>query len=228
MTKTAGSSNWESAGRDNPLRGSGNGTMGRLGKDLSQTGGDPHRPQRPRQRNGPITQETDNVQRLQTYRRLRCSIPSPRISLTWGQKLGPPGKPYLTRWVLDLGFVALRVHHWQASDDLRAPHDHAWDFWSLLLKGELWDRTPSKTGGYTPDPKGVSFTDTPRKRFVPEFYSAEHRHSVVVGPQGAWTFLVTLPPRREWGFWVPKAGGKEKGLVRFRHRNKYFHEQGHH
>ncbi len=144
--------------------------------------------------------------------------------LTWGQDLVDPAQPYLTRWVLDFGRFSIRLHHWHASDDLRAPHDHAWNFISILLAGSMLDRTPGSSGGYTGEPP----TDTPRRWLRLDRFKAEHRHSVVVGPKGAWTLLLTGPIRREWGFWVPRLGGKLQGLVRFRHRNKYFHTFGHH
>lgn len=147
--------------------------------------------------------------------------------LTWAERLGEDGNPYLVRWVLRLGRWSIRLHRWQASDDLRAPHDHEWDFWSVLLAGFAWDRRPGTTGGYVAgDP--ASWNDTARRWLVPEFFPAEHRHSLVVGPRGAWTLLLTAPRRREWGFWLPRRGGPLAGVVRFVRRNKYFRAHGHH
>lgn len=144
-----------------------------------------------------------------------------------GQRLGDPKKPYLRRWVIDFGACSFRLHHWMSSDDLRAPHDHAWDFASMLFKGTLIDRVPGDTGGYVEaDP--TSWRDIPRQLFIPEFFSAEHRHSVVAGPLGAWTLMFCGPERRNWGFWTPRKGGRDKGTVRFRNRNKYFRTHGHH
>jgi hypothetical protein len=48
---------------------------------------------------------------------------------------------------------------------------------------------------------------------------ALHRHTVRVPYSGCWTFLITGPEIRQWGFWL-------KG--RFRKRNKFFHIMGHH
>lgn len=92
----------------------------------------------------------------------------------------------------------------------------------------MWDRAPGLTGGYTPDVHGVRYTDTPRGLGEWSFFAAEHRHSVVIGPQGAWTLLVTGPERRKWGFYLPERGGKRKGRVRMLKRNKYFYIHGHH
>ena len=140
----------------------------------------------------------------------------------WGQYLGEKTAPYLRRWVIDFGRFSIRLHHWLASDDLRAPHDHAWDFTSILLAGSLIDRTPGASGGYS---HAEPVTDTPRTRWSLTRYDAAHRHSVVVGPAGAWTLLLCGPEKREWGFWTAR---KDNGVVRFRHRNKYFREHGHH
>lgn len=147
----------------------------------------------------------------------------PRI--IWRQRLGKPGDPYLIRWVVDVGRFSVRLHRWLGSDDLRAPHDHAWGFWSILIAGKMWDRTPGQSGGYTGD---RPFLERARRWLRPEYFTAEHRHSVRVGPKGAWSILLTGPEEREWGFWTPRRGGPDRGIVRFRHRNKYFHTNGHH
>jgi hypothetical protein len=146
---------------------------------------------------------------------------------TWRDQVGKPGSPYLVRWVLDFTAFSIRLHHWIGSDDVRHPHDHAWDFVSVLLCGSMTDRAPGPTGGYI-EGEPTSWRDKERRQFVPEFFHAEHRHSAVVGPAGAWTLLLTGHDRREWGFWTPRRGGSDKGTVRFRRRNKYFREHGHH
>jgi len=51
------------------------------------------------------------------------------------------------------------------------------------------------------------------------FRAAEHKHCVEVKSKHCWTFLITGPKRRKFGFWV---NGK------FVKRNKYFYEYGHH
>lgn len=141
----------------------------------------------------------------QTRRRSRGSSPAPRISFKWGQKLGHESCPYLVRWVADFGLFSVRVHHWLASDDQRFPHDHPWAYVSLILSGGYTDKSPSG--------------DAVVRRGSVIARSATHQHSVIVNPGGCWTLLLAGPETREWGFWV-------RG--RFRHRNKYFHEHGHH
>ena len=60
----------------------------------------------------------------------------------WNQKLGREECPYMRRWVIDLYFFSIRLHHWMASDDQRHYHDHPWDFISLILKGGYMDVNP--------------------------------------------------------------------------------------
>lgn len=141
------------------------------------------------------------AERRQNMLKVVGSIPTPRI---FHEKLGPAECPYLERWVTDFGLFSLRLHHWLHSDDMRAYHDHAWWFLSLCLRGCLVD--VSDEGEDTVTPLSLRFR------------RAEHRHAVrVVRP--AWTLLLTGPERRTWGFW-PRG--------KFRKRNKYFYEHGHH
>ena len=125
--------------------------------------------------------------------------------VTWAQHLGPESCKYLVRWILDMHFFSIRLHHWLKSDDSRHQHDHPWDFWSFVIKGEI-----------------IELTDTDsiiRKAGTLNYFSAEYKHCVSV-KKPTWTLLITGPHRRpKWGFWV---NGK------FRKRNKYFFEHGHH
>jgi hypothetical protein len=122
-----------------------------------------------------------------------------------GELLGRLEAPYLRRWVLKCRWGSLRLHQWLASDDLRNPHDHAWDFLTLVLRGSYTDISPNGEDELRPGDL--------------RFRRAEHQHSVRVNRGGCWSLLVTGPERRVWGFWVQ---GK------FRKRNKYFFEWGHH
>ena len=132
------------------------------------------------------------------------SLPLDYMKFIWRQRLGPDHCPYIERWVFETKLFSIRLHHWFKSDDLRHPHDHAWNFVTIVLKGTITDRAYGK--------------DDFRKRFSIRRYSAEHQHSVVVD-KPAWTLLFTGPEIRTWGFWV---NGK------FRKRNKYFFEHGEH
>lgn len=145
------------------------------------------------------------VEHPSDQREVAGSSPEVRtMTLIWRQKLGPEQCPYVVRWVVGCRWFSIRLHHWLRSDDTRHAHDHPWDFVSVVLCGSLVDRTEA--------------SDEYRGWLNVKRFQAEHRHMVVVD-RPAWTLLICGPERRTWGYWV---GG------RFRKRNKYFHEHGHH
>lgn len=110
----------------------------------------------------------------------------------------------MVRWVFDFHLFSIRIHHWLHSDDMRHPHDHPWWFIVFCIWGTYIDVSPERE-------------DYVRQGSF-RFRSATHQHSVkIVKP--AWTILLCGPESRRWGFWVR---GK------FRKRNKYFYEHGHH
>jgi hypothetical protein len=133
------------------------------------------------------------------------------MKFKWREKLGKPECPYVERWVADFGLFSIRIHKWLASDDNRALHDHPWDYYTMVLKGNYYDI------GETPYDSYSLWSGFPWKL---HFRKAERRHWVKLGDEvPTWTILFTGPEKREWGFWV---NGK------FRKRNKYFFENGHH
>lgn len=134
----------------------------------------------------------------------------------FGERLGNPECPYLRRWVADFWLFSIRLHHWIASDDQRYFHDHSWSFASLILKGGYTEWTP------TPIDEVVGMGPRVGRRYGRWSLlkrPAEWKHTVEVESGGAWTLMLTGREKRVWGFWV---GGK------FRKRNKYFYEHGHH
>src|ERR1035437_9520510 len=125
--------------------------------------------------------------------------------LVWGQCLGQEDCIYMRRWLLNLGFISFRVHHWIASDDPRHFHDHPWWFLTFVIKGAYTDVSPkgdkrmqAGTVGYRP---------------------ALHRQTVKVDSGGCWTIMVTGKKSRNWGFWIGE---------KFKKANKYFLEHGEH
>lgn len=121
------------------------------------------------------------------------------------ERIGLGECPYLHRWVADFGAFALRLHVWQASDDRRAFHDHAWWFVSIMLWGKAIDVSPA--GRDVLGPGSVRFR------------RALHQHTFEVIRPGTVTLLITGPAVRRWGFWV---NGK------MQRRDKYFATNGHH
>jgi hypothetical protein len=97
------------------------------------------------------------------------------------------GEPYLERWILWFGFT-LRLHKFHKGDDDRAFHDHPWWFVTLPLTTYL-ERTPEHSAVRV-------------SRLRPHFRRASHRHIVqLLHDQPVWTFIITGPKSKEWGFW---------------------------
>lgn len=136
---------------------------------------------------------------------------SPRLSdfhfpkVSWNEPIGLDECPYMRRWVFDFGAFAIRLHRWQASDDARAWHDHAWWFFTCVLWGSYtdvsWEGDDTLTAGSI------------------RFRGAHHQHTVQILKPGTWTLLVTGPVKRRWGFWVKDKLWK---------RDRYFANNGHH
>ena len=126
------------------------------------------------------------------------------FQLRWNEALGDKSCPYSFRWVLITPWFSVRIHHFIRSDDKRFFHDHAWNFWTFILKGFYHDVSE----------KGRLL----RKRFHLYKVPATHAHYVDVPIGGCWTLVFNGKPFRKWGFWVD---GK------FRRPLKYFHKFGH-
>lgn len=134
----------------------------------------------------------------------------PGLIIKWRERLGLPECPYVIRWRFETKWFSIRLRHWLGSDDDRAFHDHPWSFTTFVLKGGYIDVHPG------PDGDELEHLRAPAVRRR----AAEHRHTVVPDPGGAWTVIVTGPRWRTWGFW---ANG-----VKFVKANKWFASRGHH
>ena len=110
--------------------------------------------------------------------------------IKWAQTLGDPTCPYMTRWVVNLGLITIRLHCFHRSDDDRHLHDHPWWFFSALLRGSYREHTDSCAGPW-------------RKVGSIVYRPALTKHRVEIKPgRSCWTLCVTGPTRRHWGFWV--------------------------
>jgi hypothetical protein len=127
------------------------------------------------------------------------------IRIQWGQSGGLTECPYFHRWVIDFKRFAIRLHHWHASDDERAFHDHPYWFITVVLWGGYDDVSPA----------GIDRLRIGSVRFRP----ANHRHTVRIIHPGTRTLLLSGPTTQRWGFWV-----NGKRIM----RDKYFVTHGHH
>jgi hypothetical protein len=106
------------------------------------------------------------------------------------------GAPYMRRYYLRQRsrHGDIRLHHILASDDDRHLHDHPWDFWSYMLTGRYLEHTPD------------AVVEHRAPTLIYRAATDPHRLELPDGP--VWTYVITGPLRRRWGFhteqgWVP-------------------------
>jgi hypothetical protein len=146
--------------------------------------------------------------------------------IRWRQPLGRPECPYSYRWMIDFGRLgSIRLHKWIANDDMRAPHDHQQDFVTLVLKGAYVDISIDPAREARRDPSKRMWDRDVLRRGSIRRRRAEHTHCVQLVEAPCWTLLYFWPPRRAWGFWVPR---RLDGKLKFTKANKYFLKHGHH
>lgn len=124
--------------------------------------------------------------------------------ITWGQELGLEECPYAKRWILDLHYFSIRMHHFMHSDDPRHLHDHPWWYLTIVIRG-----------GYTDHGENEKIH---LRAPAVAFRKSSHAHYVDPDEGGAWTILLTGKHKRIWGFWV-------KG--KFKKAYRYFFDYGH-
>lgn len=108
------------------------------------------------------------------------------------------GIDYLTRWTISHTF-RLYVHRFRRSD-IDVPHDHPWNYLSIILWGGYFEQTPD-------DPY---FSWKPPGSIL--YHKAEWIHRVILKqdiegfwpPVNAWTLVWLGCKRRKWGFYCPQ------------------------
>lgn len=128
--------------------------------------------------------------------------------------IGDHKDPYLLRWwiIPRNNFFNIYLHKFLRSDDPRAPHDHPWHSFSILLKGCMRERCIERYI-YDSDGEKVGYSVSTKKvkRFM--YRNAEYIHQILIKEgETAWTLFLTGPAIRKWGFhclgfnrfkWVP-------------------------
>lgn len=110
-----------------------------------------------------------------------------------------PEGEYMRRWIFQCRWFTVRLHNIKLPDEYR-PHNHPWNFVSILLKGQYMEYISEPGPAETRVTRGVY-----RRRLVPAFRGKDTFHRVV--PAGsAWTLVITGPKRQtadgdaKWGF----------------------------
>ena len=142
---------------------------------------------------------TSNTARspAEVYRRGYCSS-GRRWGLYRSDIVDPTGAPYMRRWILAFAGWMVRLHHIQKADAGRCPHDHPFDFVSVVLRGGYREeRVVVSASGDT-----ATTWETRRAPGV-AYRRAEDLHRLVSVEPGTWTLVLTGPIRRTWGFLLP-------------------------
>jgi hypothetical protein len=104
---------------------------------------------------------------------------------------------YLRRfYLIETRPFKLYLHIIKRSDDDPDPHDHPWDFTTLILKNGYIDES------YVLNPWGRDNSDKDELSFLSVRHrKAEHVHQVKLKEgRPAWTLVVLGKYRRKWGF----------------------------
>ncbi len=108
--------------------------------------------------------------------------------IRFNDPIGNPDCPYCWRWMINLWFFSIRLHHWIGSDDQRYLHDHPYWFVTFILRGGYTDVTDS----------GSEHLGIGSIRLRP----SKHKHTVLVDNGGCWSLVIAAPETRRWGFYV--------------------------
>lgn len=110
------------------------------------------------------------------------------------------GQPQLHRWhIIPMNrWFNVYLHHFMASDEDAALHDHPWANMSLILDGGYIEHTVRASDG-----KHIL---TPRVAGDVVFRRATQAHRVEMSAPGlsCWSLFITGPKVRTWGFHCPK------------------------
>lgn len=91
----------------------------------------------------------------------------------------------------------LYVHNIRKSDEDKYPHDHPWDFKSLILSGSYQETMRLAPFNKYYDP------DTYTVKYYPGYlaeHKAEDTHQITLLTPEVWTLVLTTGRAREWGY----------------------------
>lgn len=122
-----------------------------------------------------------------TYNRIELGQPPNVTGLDVDELVTHNGDPYITRHHVTYGRgQSVRFHHWHASDDQGAPHDHPWHNVTLVLAGRMVEHTDA--GNRILNPGDLVLRD------------ARTTHAIELATPDAWTLFTTGPVVRRWGY----------------------------
>lgn len=106
------------------------------------------------------------------------------------------GADYMVRWhILHTPWFRIYLHKIILSD-FDCPHDHPWNFLTIMLKGSYREYS----NWHHPKRLGCVDYKAPCVLYRPAEWS--HRLEVLNGP--VWTLVFLSSRKRKWGFWTKK------------------------
>lgn len=135
--------------------------------------------------------------------------PSPRWALLERFDIPDANDPtvtYLRRWrIVQTPWFGILLHRIYLPDSDRDPHDHPWDFTSIVLRGGYTEHV------YWPHATGIGiYKETTWRLLSVHRITRDLAHRITTLQPGTVTLVLTGPRRREWGFWT------EDGWVHWR------------
>jgi hypothetical protein len=109
------------------------------------------------------------------------------------------GAEYLHRWYVLKSYklCSVFIHKFVLSDETRGPHDHPWNFISIILWRGYYEWTPTKQNKWM-------FIKRRKWPGMILFRRAEHKHRVeLVDGKPAVTLIIRFRRRRVWGYHMP-------------------------
>jgi len=135
----------------------------------------------------------DNVERTVNYPVGLGDSAGVRLSVRTTDGTGPVRGFRPIARLLQRFDIAVRVHHILRSDEGRDPHDHPWDFCTIVLRGgyveDCFDANGDFVGADWHGPGSILFR------------RAHDLHMLWLPPgHTAWTLFITGRKRQKWGF----------------------------
>ena len=109
--------------------------------------------------------------------------------------IGKPGDPMLHRWrLLQTPWFGIYVHFIYREDLDPVPHDHPWQFWSLVLCGGYTEALHERPGG-------DSYRWVTRHRWRLHRFPLHWAHRIIEVQPRTVTLCLVGRKRRTWGFY---------------------------
>jgi hypothetical protein len=123
-----------------------------------------------------------------------------------------PAGPMMQRWrLIQTPWFGIYVHFIYREDMDRTPHDHPWEFRSIVLRGAyMEERHPDIRANGFAHPDNLyrthhSWREAPVREIIQRFPLADAHRIVAVLP-GTVTLCIVGRRQRSWGFWEPENG----------------------